>query len=148
MSVLTFCQTYQGQAMRSRQGACVNPLLSQPVMEAGLAISTVDLTWGGRDRAAARAAFVDVLPPALFYRRSKGELGAYYGEAVAEHLDFLRDYLLGGALAEAGLVDAGLEGRMNREALLWHGGFSELLSLALTEAWLRRWKRRLADRSA
>jgi asparagine synthase (glutamine-hydrolysing) len=148
MSVLTFCQTYQGQAMRSRQGACVNPLLSQPVMEAGLAMSTVDLTWGGRDRAAARTAFVDVLPPALFSRRSKGELGAYYGEAVTEHLGFLREYLLGGALAEAGLVDPGLEARMNRESLLWHGGFSELLSLALTEAWLRRWKRRLADRRA
>lgn len=147
ISVLAFCQTYQGQAVRSRRGACVNPLLSQPIMEAGLAMSAVDLTWGGRDRSAARDAFVDVLPPSLFSRRSKGELGAYYGEAVAERLDFLRDYLLGGALAEAGLLDPGLDDRLTREALLWRGGFSELLSLALTEAWVRRWQSRLRGRS-
>ena len=116
-------------------------------MEAGLAMSAVDLTWGGRDRSAARDAFVDVLPPSLFSRRSKGELGAYYGEAVAERLDFLRDYLLGGALAEAGLLDPGLDDRLTREALLWRGGFSELLSLALTEAWVRRWQSRLRGRS-
>lgn len=146
MSALAFCQTFQGPAVRSRLGPCVNPLLSQPVVEAGLALSAVDLTWGGRDRAAARAAFADVLPPSILDRRSKGELGAYYGGAVAAHLDFLRDYLLGGALAEAGLIDPGLEDRLTRDALLWRGGHSHLLSLALTEAWVRRWRERLDRR--
>ena len=116
------------------------------MVEAGLALSAVDLTWGGRDRAAARAAFADVLPPSILDRRSKGELGAYYGGAVAAHLDFLRDYLLGGALAEAGLIDPGLEDRLTRDALLWRGGHSHLLSLALTEAWVRRWRERLDRR--
>lgn len=146
MSALAFCQTFQGPAVRNRLGPCVNPLLSQPVVEAGLALSAVDLTWGGRDRAAARAAFADVLPPSILDRRSKGELGAYYGGAVAAHLDFLRDYLLGGALAEAGLIDPGLEDRLTRDALLWRGGHSHLLSLALTEAWVRRWRERLDRR--
>lgn len=147
MSALAFCQTFQGLAVRSCLGPCLNPLLSQPVMEAGLALSAVDLTWGGRDRAAARAAFADVLPPSILDRRSKGELGAYYGNAVAAHLDFLRDYLLGGALAEAGLIDPGLEDRLTRDALLWRGGHSHLLSLALTEAWVRRWRERLDHRN-
>lgn len=148
IAVLGFCQTFQGPAVRSRLGPCVNPLLSQPVMEAGLAMSTVDLTWGGRDRAAARAAFADGLPPSILDRRSKGELGAYYGGAVAGRLGFLRDYLLGGALAEAGLIDPGLDDRLNRDSLLWRGGHSDILSLALTEAWLRRWRTRLAQRRA
>lgn len=143
ISVLALCQTFQGQALRSRHGSCVNPLLSQPVMEAGLAWSTVDLTWGGRDRAAARGAFQDSLPPAVFARRSKGELGAYYGEAVADQLDFLRSYLLEGTLAQAGLLAPGLEDLLTREALLWRGGFSRLLSLALTEAWVRHWTNRI-----
>jgi len=121
MSALAFCLTLQGPALRSRLGPCVNPLLSQPVMEAGLAMSTVDLTWGGRDRAAARAAFAAVLPPSILDRRSKGELGAYYGGAVAAHLAFLRDYLLGGALAEAGLVDPGLGDAPPPDAELWAG---------------------------
>jgi asparagine synthase (glutamine-hydrolysing) len=146
IATLAFCQTFQGPAVRGRSGPCVNPLLSQPVLEAGLAWSAVDLTWGGRDRAAARAAFADVLPPAILERRSKGELGANYGQAVADRLPFLRDYLLGGALAEAGLIDRSLEARMSREALLWRGGYSELLSLALTEGWVRRWRSRLERR--
>lgn len=146
IATLAFCQTFQGPAGRSRSGPCVNPLLSQPVLEAGLACSAVDLTWGGRDRAAVRAAFADVLPAGILNRRSKGELGAYYGEAVADRLPFLRDYLLGGALAEAGLIDPSLEAQMSRESLLWRGGYSDLLSLALTEAWVRRWRSRLERR--
>jgi asparagine synthase (glutamine-hydrolysing) len=73
-------------------------------------------------------------------------LGAYYGGAVAERLGYLRDYLLGGALAEAGLIDHRLEDRLDRDILLWRGGHSDILSLALTEAWLRRWRARLAQR--
>jgi asparagine synthase (glutamine-hydrolysing) len=126
----------------------VNPLLSQPVVEAGLAWSSVDLTWGGRDRFAARAAYADAIPAAIFHRRSKGELGAFYGEAVAGKLDFLRDYLLEGELAAAELLPQGLADEMTREALVWRGGFSRLLTLALTEAWLRRWKARIASRRA
>lgn len=146
ISILTSCQAFQAEAARSRLGPCLNPLLSQPVMEAGLAMSTVDLTWGGRDRSAARGAFRDAIPHSIFDRRSKGELSAYYGEAVAGRLDFLRDYLLGGALSEAGLIDPALEQRMSRDAILWRGGHSELLTLALIEAWLRRWRTRLAER--
>ncbi len=113
-------------------------------MEAGLAWSAVELTWGGRDRYAARAAYADVIPPSIFNRRSKGELGAFYGEAVARNLDFLRNYLLEGELAGAGLLPQGLADDMTREALVWRGGFSRLLTLALTEAWLRRWQARIA----
>lgn len=137
-------QAFQGHAVRSRHGPCVNPLLSQPVMEAGLAWSSVDLTWGGRDRFAARAAYADAIPPTIFNRRSKGELGAFYGGAVARNLDFLRSYLLEGELARAHLLPQGLADDMTREALVWRGGFARLLSLALTEAWFQRWQSRIA----
>lgn len=146
ISALVNCQTFQGLAVRNRSGPSVHPLLSQPVMEAGLALSSVELTWGGRDRAAAREAYRNVLPPAIFARRSKGELGAFYGGAVAEDLEFLRTYLLDGELAEAGLLPTSLSQDLTREAMLWRGGFSKLISLALTEAWLRHWRSRIAAR--
>lgn len=148
ISALVACQTFQGGAVRNRVGPCVNPLLSQPVMEAGLTWSAVDLTWGGRDRAAARTAYRDVLPPGIFHRRSKGELGAFYGQAVADHLPFLRPYLLDGALAGAGLIGPDLEPELTRESLLWRGGFSKILTLALTEAWVRRWSELVSRRQA
>nr|WP_314121546.1 asparagine synthase-related protein [uncultured Brevundimonas sp.] len=137
-------QAFQGRAGRSRHGPCINPLLSQPVMEAGLAWSSVDLTWGGRDRFAARAAYVDAIPASIFSRRSKGELGAFYGEAVAMNLERLRTYLLEGEIAAAGLLPSGLADQMTREALVWRGGFATLITLALTEAWLRRWQARIS----
>ena len=112
-------------------------------MEAGLAWSSVDLTRGGRDRAAARIAYSDALPEMILERRSKGELSAFYGRAVVANLDFLRSYLLEGELAQACLLDQGLERAMTREALVWHGGAPRLLSLALLEAWLRRWRERI-----
>ena len=146
IAALVNCQTFHGLAVRNRPGPSVHPLLSQPVMEAGLALSSVELTKGGRDRAAARAAYEDVLPPAIFSRRSKGELGKFYGEAVASNLPFLRSFLLEGELAQAGLLAPGFSSELTREALLWRGGFSRLISLALTEAWLRRWQMRIAER--
>ena len=145
ISALAACQIFQMPAARSLGGPCVNPLLSQPVMEAGLALSAVDLTWGGRDRAAARDAFRDRLPLAVFQRRSKGELGAYYGEAVAAKLDVLRPWLLEGELAKRGMLPGGLDQAMTRDVLIWRGGFSTLLSLALTEAWVRHWVCRLGE---
>lgn len=148
ISSLASCQAFQAQAIRSRGGACINPLLSQPVLEAGLAWSAVDLTWGGRDRAAVREAFRDVLPEVIFSRRSKGELGAYYGEAVVDRLDVLRPFILEGVLAEAGVLPPGLDKVMTRETLIWRGGFSTILSLALTEAWARHWTMRLERRQA
>lgn len=147
ISALAYCQAFQAPAVRSRAGACVNPLLSQPIMELGLAMSSVDLTWGGRDRAAVRAAFHDRLPAGLIARRSKGELSAFYGRAVAANLAFLRDYILGGALAEAGCIDqAAWSERLTPDRLLWKGGHGAILSLALTEAWARHWRARLASR--
>lgn len=145
IAALVNCQTFHGLAVRNRPGPSVHPLLSQPVIEAGLALSSVELTSGGRDRAAARAAYEDVLPPAIFSRRSKGELGKFYGEAVASNLPFLRGFLLEGRLAQAGLLPPSFGSELTREALLWRGGFSRLISLALTEAWLRRWQMRIAD---
>lgn len=147
INALAYCQVFQQTARRSRQGECLNPLLAQPVMELGLSLSIVDLTWGGRDRALARRAFAADLPPFLIERRSKGDVGAFYGQAMARRLDVLRPYLLDGALAEAGCIDRdALSALLSAERLLWQGGHGEILSLALIEAWLRHWRSRLASR--
>lgn len=148
VNALAYCQVFQQAARRSRVGDCLNPLLAQPVMEMGLSLSTVDLTWGGRDRALIRRAFADDLPSLLLERRSKGDVGAFYGQAMVEHLGFFRDYLLGGALVEDGHIDRkAIEPLLSADQLLWRGGHGAILSLALVEAWLRHWRSRLASRS-
>lgn len=125
---------------RSRWAEVIHPLLAQPMVEHCLAISTPDLTVGGRDRGLARLAFADRLPPAILARREKGEFATYYGRAVAEGLGFLRPYLLEGRLAAQGLLDrARFETLLTPEALIWRGESFPIMAAVTVEAWLRVW---------
>ncbi len=147
ISALAYSQTFQQAAVRTRNGWCLNPLLSQPVVELGLGISSTDLTRGGRDRALVRSAFKDLLPEAIIQRRSKGDVSAFYGRTVSRNLPFLRGYLLDGRLAAHGLVDRSrLESELAHSDLLWRGNHAEVLSLALLESWVRQWQARLSKR--
>lgn len=111
-------------------------------MEAVLATPSYALTRGGHDRLLAREAFADRLPQALVHRRSKAELGGYYGRVVAANIDRLRPHLLEGHLARQGLVDREqIEAALQVEHLIWQGGYLELMMLGLVESWTKAWLR-------
>lgn len=134
-----------GRTARGQEAEIVNPLLSQPVMEICLSLSTRALTQGGDDRALARLAFRDRLAPEVFARRSKGDLGRHYGRAIAEDLEAVRGLLLDGALVRAGLVDAArLDPLLTPETLIWKGPYREVIDMIMLEQWARSWDRRLA----
>ena len=121
-----------------------HPLLSQPVIEACLGLSTPQLTLGRRDRALARLAFQDRLPPEILQRSSKGELTAFFGRMIADGLKDLRPWLLDGRLAALGVIDrAATEAILTRDALIRHGGYPDILVAALFEGWVRAWDQRL-----
>ncbi len=126
---------------RTAQADLLHPALSQPVMEAVLATPTWRLTRGGHDRLLAREAFADRLPPELVRRRSKAELGAYYGRVVAANIARLRPHLLEGRLARQGLIDhSQVEAALSVDHLIWQGGYIELMLLALMESWVQAWE--------
>lgn len=134
-----------GRSLRGRHVQIINPLLSQPVMETCLSLSAMAQTNGGDDRAMARQAFRDRLAPEIFARRSKGDLGRHYGRAIAEDLAAVRDLLLDGALAGAGLLDRQpLEAMLTEERLIWQGPYREIVEMVLLEHWARSWTSRLA----
>ena len=121
-----------------------HPLLSQPVIETCLGLSTPQLTLGRRDRALARLAFGDRLPPEIIHRRSKGELTAFFGRMIADGLDDLRPWLLDGRLAALGVIDRkGAEAALTRDALIRCGDYPDILLAALFEGWVRAWDKRL-----
>ena len=129
-----------GPSRRSLRADLLHPALSQPVMEAVLATPSHVLTLGGHDRLLARLAFAERLPPALVERRSKAELGGYYGRVLAANLDRLRPHLLEGRLANQGLIDREqVEAALRIERLIWQGAYAELLLLALVESWVSAW---------
>jgi len=118
----------------------ISPLFSQPVMELCLRIPTYVLTDGGWDRAVARRAFYDDLPPQIRNRRHKGGIEEHLRLTLEHNRAFLQELLLDGALVKEGVIDRGrvaevLSGRATRIA----AGSGELLEYAGIEAWLRRW---------
>ncbi|KAK0342035.1 hypothetical protein LTR94_023884 [Friedmanniomyces endolithicus] len=134
----------QGPSLKTQVADVFNPLLSQPVVETCLGLSIEQLTLGRRDRALARFAFADQLPPTITQRRSKGELTAFYGLMIADGLVDLRSWLLQGRLAEKGLIDKqALDRRLMRAELAANGGYGEILTLAAFEGWVRAWEARL-----
>jgi asparagine synthase (glutamine-hydrolysing) len=81
-----------------------HPLLSQPLMEMCLQIPTYLLVEGGRERALAREAFADRIPTEIIQRRDKGSVIGHAIEMIRRGETFIRELLLNGVLAEAGII--------------------------------------------
>jgi len=81
-----------------------HPLMSQPLIETCLRIPTYLLIRGGRERALAREAFADRLPPEIVQRRDKGSIASYTTEMLRQGEAFVREVLLGGVLASTGII--------------------------------------------
>ncbi|QYC09308.1 asparagine synthase C-terminal domain-containing protein [Brevundimonas nasdae] len=135
---------YYSRCLRSDVVDMVHPLMSQPLIEWALRTPVPDLTPGGQERGLARRVFADRLPEAIANRRAKGDYAAYFNQQTAANLPFLRDYLLGGRLADQSVFDrADMEARLVPDRLLWRGGAAEILAAVSTEAWVRRWEARM-----
>ncbi|QYE33124.1 asparagine synthase C-terminal domain-containing protein (plasmid) [Polymorphobacter sp. PAMC 29334] len=131
-------RVYFGTSLRSRRCDLVHPLLSQPLVELVLATPIAHLTGGDRDRRLARDAFAGRLPPSVTGRHGKGDLTAYYGRLVARSRQFLQEYLCEGHLAVAGLIDRRrLKSTLEPDNLATCDAYTEILSAALIESWLR-----------
>ncbi|MFN3354159.1 MAG: asparagine synthase-related protein, partial [Brevundimonas sp.] len=144
---LVNAQVFHGDCLRRRAAELLHPLLTQPVMEAGLGIPADVLVEGGRDRDLARRRFADRLPEAVLSRRGKGELSTYYGQVVRLTLPLANDLLIDGALVSAGLVDPeALSADLDPAHLIADGAYNTVLIRLVLELWLRRWRARLAAR--
>lgn len=122
----------------------VHPLMSQPVIEHVLGLSARTLVQGRRDRALVRLAFADQLPASLVHRRGKGSLTAHFGLMLTRSLPVLRDHLLDGALAAAGLIDRRrLEAVLDTDHLTRFDPYAQLFATLLVERWARGWLEQL-----
>lgn len=127
----------------------LNPLVSQPIVEACLAVPSWEWRTGGRDRALARRAFAKDLPPLVVDRRVKGTPGRFAARLLDHFRGPIRDRLLGGRLAAHGVIDATalarvLAGERPVDALQR----VRILELVNAEAWLDHWAARRQPREA
>jgi asparagine synthase (glutamine-hydrolysing) len=117
------------------------PLMSQPVMEACLAIPTWEWCAGGRDRSVARDAFRTLLPQAIIERRTKGGPDSFCSKLIHTRRSEIADRLLGGRIAAEGILDkAALERILTRDGQIAGIEFVRILTLLEVEAWCAHWE--------
>lgn len=116
----------------------VNPLLSQPVVEACVAIPTWQWVAGGRNRSVAREAFKGALPRTLIDRTSKGGPDSFAYRLIDSHRKQLRDFLLDGLLVQERIANRNsIEMALSLNRPVRSGDYVHLLILAEAEAWVR-----------
>jgi asparagine synthase (glutamine-hydrolysing) len=120
----------------------VSPLISQPLVEIALRTPTHLHCKYGQDRAVARSAFADVLPPEIMQRGlGKGGPSLWAREVIESNIGFLREFLLDGVLVRRRLIDqkkleAVLSHRIVKSTVVAGDIFAKLY----IEAWLRAWQ--------
>ena len=116
----------------------IAPLLSQPLAEFGLSVATWQWSAGGHDRSLARKAFADKLPPIVRDRRTKGRVDSLFAPAFDANRPALRDFLLGGWLAAAAILDTdAIDAALRRPANALDAVYIRLLQIADVERWVR-----------
>lgn len=118
----------------------LNPLMSQPIVELALAIPSWHMVEGGRDRAVARKAYHDALPPIIRDRRRKGSPSSFAIALLRSKRKEVRDRLMDGQLVARSMVDADALAA----ALASDPGvglsYMRLLALLDMEAWIEHWR--------
>lgn len=128
---------------RSHHAPVIHPLLSQPVIEACLAIPSWHWRLGGEDRAIARRAFAGRLPAMIARRRTKGGPDGFSALILRTWRDEIRERLSGGRLADHGLLDrAALDAVLSDPRPLASEVRVRILELLAAEAWVEAWLRR------
>lgn len=134
VGVLPFLDGYD----RALAFPMIFPLLSQPVMEACLAIPSWHWIEDGHDRAVARRAFADRLPERVIARRSKGGLRSIMVPAFENARTELAALLCDGRLAQHGLIDRDAARALLAAPLSADiGDYVRVFELADVELWVR-----------
>ena len=136
-SLVSMHNHFEGSPL-SRRLPVLSPLASQPVVETCLAVPSWFNVAGGRNRAVARAAFADVLPPEVARRVTKGGPEGLGLAIYDRHRADLRSMLLDGALRQRGLIDGpSLEAALLDDRTRADGRWFRICLLADAEAWVR-----------
>jgi asparagine synthase (glutamine-hydrolysing) len=125
------------------------PLLAQPVLELALSVPTPVLAGGNHARPFQRTAFAHRLPPLVRERRAKGNVSVYLAQMMARSIPFLREYLLGGCLTDAAVLDRSKLGQvLDRDFMIGAAVGNDLVGAIAVEAWVRHWQRFAPDAPA
>ncbi len=118
-----------------------SPLMAQPLLEFCLSVPSWLWFENGHNRALARRAFEDLLPPQIAWRRGKGTPDGFVAALFETNRDRLSDLLIGGMIDRAGLLDSdAMRAALAPDLPIKGYDYTRLLRIADVEAWLRALK--------
>lgn len=116
----------------------ISPLVSRPMVDAALVIPPRLWCAGGRNRAVARHAFADLLPPEIIARQTKGTPDGVAAALYERDRAQIRDFLCDGALADQAIIDRdAIIDAMKNEGPVRGDDYIRILALCDVEAWLQ-----------
>lgn len=131
-------QLFESQAARGYRRPLRFPLLSQPVMEACLRAPSWMWITEGKNRAVARTAFSDLLPPDVLNRQSKATYMSYLGALYERNKLQVEDFLLSGRLRSQGLLDTdAISSFFSMPLSSGDRTFLRMFELCMVENWIR-----------
>lgn len=120
--------------------ALISPLSSQPLVELSLQLASFLHIRDGKERAVARHAFSDLLPPSVKNRTGKGTNSQWLHTLVNSHRAFLKETLMDGLMVRAGILDRHkLESALSPVVSNTKVGVLDVIRMLYIEAWLRQW---------
>lgn len=115
-----------------------SPLVVQPLVEFCLSVPSWLWFENGHNRAVARRAFADLLPPEIVWRRGKGTPDGFVARIFEFNRDRLTELLIGGRLDRAGFLDAqALRAALTPDRPIKGHDYTRVLRIADVEAWVR-----------
>lgn len=127
----------------------INPLISQPIVEACLRIPTWQWCAGGRNRAIVRNAFAGLLPPTILQRRSKGGPSGFAHAVIEANRETLLEKLLNGHASRAGILDTQeIERALRSHAPLQDLDYRRFGFLGELAAWTEHWANQAPPRQS
>jgi asparagine synthase (glutamine-hydrolysing) len=121
----------------------LSPLMSQPVIEACLAIPSWEWRAGGIDRSLARRAVERDLPPAVLNRRTKGTPSRFAAQLLDHFRAEIRERLIAGRLSGHRIIDSpALEKVLAGDQPVGDLERVRILELVNAEAWIDHWTAR------
>lgn len=119
----------------------IDPLLSQPVVEACIKIPTYVHQYNGKERGLARSAFRAYLVDEVRLRQFKRNGAPFFSEMVARNRHFYLDFLMDGLLAKRDLLDKkAIERVLHDPSVAEPEHYHMISQMANVEAWSRTWQ--------
>jgi len=145
VALLAIAQAWVEGQDAARSPLTLSPLVAQPVLELGLRIPSWFWFEEGSNRAVARAAFADVLPPAIHARQSKATPDSFVLDLFERNRGPIRELLCDGLLAGQGMIELPQIERILADPRPASGRSPQrIMRLVDVETWARAWTPRSA----